>query len=115
MSAQTSSRPQKKQPNSATLQRADLYTLLKRPIVTEKTTHLAEMQQYVFEVDRTANKVELTKAFELAFPGRKVTAVRLIKVPSVTRKMGRKVGLTAEKRKAIFTIQGEPLELFTSV
>ena len=94
---------------------SELYNLLKRPIVSEKTMSMTEDGHYTFEVDRQANKVELAKAFELAYPGRKVQKVRLISVPSRTKRRGRQVGRTAEKRKAIFKIEGEPLELFTGV
>jgi large subunit ribosomal protein L23 len=95
--------------------KAELYNLLKRPIVTEKTTALAQFNQYVFEVTKDTNKIELTKAFELAFPGRKVSAVRLLKIPARTRRFGRRQGQVAERRKAIFTVVGEPLELITGV
>ncbi|MBY0450445.1 MAG: 50S ribosomal protein L23 [Cyanobacteria bacterium] len=94
---------------------ATLYDLLKRPIVSEKTTQLAEIGQYVFEVRKDANKVELSKAFELAFPGRKVNAVRLIKIPPRDKRVGRRVGKTPERLKAVFSITGDPIELFTEV
>ena len=94
---------------------ASLYRLLKRPIVTEKTTHLAEQGQYVFEVVTNANKVELAKAFLLAFPGRKVHAVRLITIPARTKRVGRRTGVVPERRKAVFSVSGEPIELFTGV
>lgn len=101
---------------SRALQQANLYTLLKRPVVTEKATSLmADHNQYVFLVDKSANKIELTKAFELVFPGRKVKAVRLINVPSHKRRVGKSVGRTQEKRKAIFSVEGEPLELLNQV
>jgi large subunit ribosomal protein L23 len=100
-------------PNTA--QHSELYRLLLRPIVTEKTTALAEFSQYVFEVNMQANKIQLAQAFEMAFPGRKVTAVRLLKIPARTKRYARRVGQISEKRKAIFSIQGEPLEFFTGV
>jgi large subunit ribosomal protein L23 len=100
---------------SKTAQYSELYRLLKRPIVTEKTTNLAEFGQYVFEVDKDANKIQLAQAFELAFPGRKVNAVRLVTIPARTKRYGRRIGQTPEKRKAIFSIEGEPIELFTGV
>lgn len=98
---------------SKTAEKSRLYNLLKRPIVTEKTTQLGSLNQYVFEVEKNANKVQLAQAFELAFPGRKVTAVRLIKVPAHSKRYGRSIGQTQEKKKAVFSIQGEPIELFT--
>lgn len=100
---------------SKTAQQSELYNLLKRPIVTEKTTNLASLGQYVFEVNKEANKIQLTQAFELAFPGRKVRAVRLITVPARTKRYGKRIGQTQEKRKAVFSIDGEPIELFTGV
>jgi large subunit ribosomal protein L23 len=100
-------------PNSA--QHSELYRFLRKPIVTEKTTVLAEYGQYVFEVDKQANKIQLAQAFELAFPGRTVTAVRLLKVPARTKRYARRVGQISGKRKAVFSIQGEPLEIFTGV
>lgn len=98
-------------------QNARLYGLLRRPIITEKTTELAELNQYVFEVDRSANKLELRRAFELAFPGRKVSAVRLIKQPgkSKRRLTARRPVMSKSWRKAIFSVEGEPIELFTEV
>jgi large subunit ribosomal protein L23 len=100
---------------SKTAQQSELYNLLKRPIVTEKTTSLAELGQYVFEVTKDANKIQLAQAFELAFPGRTVKAVRLVTVPARTKRYGKRIGQTSEKRKAIFSIEGEPIELFTGV
>jgi len=98
---------------SKTAQHSELFNLLKRPIVTEKTTNLATLNQYVFEVTKDANKIQLAQAFEMAFPGRKVRAVRLITVPSHTKRYGKRIGHTQEKRKAVFSIEGEPIELFT--
>lgn len=95
--------------------KAELYTLLKRPIISEKTTSLGELGQYVFEVVKDANKIELAKAFELAYPGRKVTNVRVLKIPARTKRYGRRQGQVPEGRKAIFTISGEPLEFMTGV
>lgn len=100
---------------SNTAQYSELYRLLKRPLVTEKTTHLADFGQYVFEVDKNANKVQLAQAFELAFPGRTVKTVRLITIPARTKRYGRRIGQVSAKRKAIFSIEGEPIELFTGV
>jgi len=91
---------------------AHLLRLLKRPIVTEKTAQLSEEGKYVFEVDKTANKIELAKAFELAFTGRTVKKVRLAKIPHTTRRMGKYIGKVAEGRKAIFSVDGDPIELF---
>lgn len=54
----------------------DPYTVIKRPVVTEKSTAALESANtYSFEVDRRANKVEIRKAIEQIFEV-KVAAVR---------------------------------------
>jgi len=39
-------------------------SVLKRPIITEKTQKQSTKGQYAFEVEMTANKVEIAKAVE---------------------------------------------------
>lgn len=92
-----------------------LYTLLKKPIITEKATNLTAKGQYVMEVSRTATKDLLAQAFELAFPGRKVTGVRVISVRPRKKRYGKRTGETSERKKAIFSIEGSPIEFLTGV
>ncbi len=94
---------------------AQLYELLKRPIVTEKAIALAAQNTYTFEVDPDANKVELVRAFEALYPGRKVLKIRTTKVYPRQKRVGRRMGHTPVGKKAIFTVQGDPIELFTGV
>lgn len=96
-------------------EKAALYEILKKPIITEKSTSISENMQYVFEVDKHSNKIEIRKAFELAFPGRKVLKVRTMTKPSETRRFGKRMGTTRVIKKAIITVDpsGEPIELFT--
>lgn len=58
-----------------------IYEVLKRPLLTEKTTFLREQGQYVFEVDVRANKPLIKEAVEKTF---KVTvvSVRVINQPA---------------------------------
>ena len=45
-----------------------LYTLIKTPLVTEKTSRLGEaLKQIVFKVDISANKREIKQAVEMMF------------------------------------------------
>ena len=87
-----------------------LYEVIKKPIITEKSMMATAMNQYTFEVLKDATKVEIAQAIELAFPGRKVTKVRTIYMTSHAKRMGYKFGRTDSSRKAIVTIEGEPLE-----
>ncbi len=91
------------------------YEIIRRPIITEKTTMLGEQGQYAFEVARTANKVDVKRAVEQVFKVN-VRAVNIIHVRGKTRRMGRSQGVTAPWKKAIVTLQeGQRIELFQGV
>ena len=87
-----------------------LYDVIKRPIITEKSMMATTLGQYTFEVNKTATKVEIAQAVELAFPGRKVKNVRTVYMPSHEKRMGYKFGRTDSSKKAIVTIDGEPIK-----
>ena len=87
-----------------------LYQVIKSPLVSEKSTSQTSMQKYTFEVTKEATKVDIKKAIETLFPGRKVDSVRTIYMPSKEKRRGKKHGRTQSGKKAIVTIQGEPIE-----
>lgn len=82
----------------------DLYAVLKRPVVTEKTTLLSSGQrQYTFEVDRRANKHQIKAAVEKAF-NVKVVSVNVSTVPPRMRRWGRIRGRVPAWKKAVVTL-----------
>ena len=87
-----------------------LYQLIKKPLVTEKSTSQTALGQYSFEVSKDATKVDIKKAIELLFPGRKVTQVRTSYMPGKEKRRGSKIGRTPSGKKAIVAIQGDPIE-----
>lgn len=87
-----------------------LYDILKKPLITEKSMAATSLGQYSFEVDMDATKVEIAQAVEQAFPGRKVKKVRTVYMPSHTKRVGYTMGRTQSGKKAIVTIEGEPIE-----
>ncbi len=87
-----------------------LYDIIKKPIITEKSMIATTLGQYTFEVKEDATKIEIAQAVELAFPGRKVKKVRTVYMPSHAKRMGYKYGRTDARRKAIVTIEGDPIE-----
>jgi len=95
-----------------------LYEVLKRPVMTEKSLILADEQnQYVFEVDRRANKMQVKEAVEARF-GVTVTSVRIINMKPKTRK--RSLRKTAVRKsgwkKAIVTLApGDSIQMFEGV
>lgn len=83
----------------------DPIEIIVRPILTEKMTTLKEIHnQYAFEVDHRANKIEIKSAIEQRF-NVVVTDVRTINVRGKKRRMGRFEGKRPQWKKAIVTLQ----------
>jgi len=71
-----------------------------RPLVTEKSTILREIENVLaFEVATNANKIEVKKAVEELFKV-KVEDVRLFNVRGKIKRMGRYAGKRRDWRKA---------------
>jgi large subunit ribosomal protein L23 len=80
------------------------YDIILRPIVTEKSSLAKEARnQYVFEVARTANKIEIAKAVERLFKV-KVVSVQVMNMEGKTRRLGKSSGKRPDWRKAIVKI-----------
>lgn len=81
------------------------FDLIRRPLVTEKTTALQGLRnQFTFEVASGANKVEVRKAIETLFSV-KVLKVNMISVPSKARRMFGRPGHTKPWKKAVVTLR----------
>lgn len=91
------------------------YQVLKRPIISEKTTALKEQGKYAFEVVKGANKRQIKEAVELAFKV-DVVKVNIVNVPGKTKRFGRRQVLTPEWKKAVVTLApGQKIEFFEGV
>jgi large subunit ribosomal protein L23 len=91
------------------------YTVIKKPIVTEKSTTLAHANQFVFEVDKGANKMQIQEAVEKAFSVR-VIDVHTMNMKPKRRRRGRQWGYTRSWKKAIVTLAaGDTITLFEGV
>lgn len=74
--------------------------IIRRPLVTEKSTMLREDGNVIaFEVDPSANKIQVKSAVEELFKV-KVEEVRLFNVRGKMKRMGRWVGKRRDWRKA---------------
>ena len=82
--------------------------IIRRPLVTEKSTILREKENVIsFEVDPAANKIEVKRAVEALFKV-KVEEVRIFNVRGKMKRMGRWVGKRRDWRKAYVRLkQGE--------
>lgn len=89
---------------------------LKRPIITEKATGLQEKGRYTFEVERTANKVQIKKDIEALY-GVTVTDINTMrtigKVKSKFTKGGSVTGRRAHGKKAVVTVkEGDIIDFY---
>ena len=92
-----------------------LSEVLCRPSITEKNTALQAGGKYAFEVAKEASKHQIKEAVEKAFKVQ-VTAVNVMTVPGKTRRVGRRLVLTASWKKALVTLKpGDKIELFEGV
>ncbi|HHT69147.1 MAG TPA: 50S ribosomal protein L23 [Firmicutes bacterium] len=86
--------------------------ILKRPIITEKSTDLMAENKYTFEVDLRANKMQVKAAVEEIF-NVEVLQVNTSRVKGKLRRMGRHEGYTSDWKKAVVTLKpGHSIEVF---
>ncbi len=91
----------------------NIYQILKRPILTEKSDYQRDDDQYVFEVARKANKLQIKEAVETIFDV-DVMAVNTMIMKPKRRRMGRKTITTrpAWKRAVVTLAPGERIQDF---
>jgi large subunit ribosomal protein L23 len=89
--------------------------LIKRPVITERTSDFMEQRKYVFEVDLKANKTQIKQAIEQIFKV-KVVNVNTLRMPAKPKRYGKHSGYTSEWKKAIVQLSADskPLEYFES-
>jgi large subunit ribosomal protein L23 len=77
------------------------YDIVLRPIITEKSTLLKDAgNQYIFEVQRDANKIEIKKAVEKLFKV-KVVSVNIANMEGKKKRLGRFEGKKPDWKKAV--------------
>lgn len=91
-------------------------SVLRKPLLTEKVAAAQDANnQYAFEVDPKANKIEIKRAVELKYTVH-VTGVQTMNVLGKTKRLGRFEGRRPNWKKAIVTLKkGESIELAQNV
>jgi large subunit ribosomal protein L23 len=92
------------------------YDIIKRPLITEKTTIQKDaFNQVSFEVDPAANRVEIKRAIEKIFNVR-VARIQTLQVTGKKKRRGAIVGKRKDWKKAIVTLMpGERIDFFEGV
>jgi large subunit ribosomal protein L23 len=90
-----------------------LYEVIRRPIISEKSTALAEVaSRYAFEVAVKANKQEIKDAVQSLF-NVKVRKVRTMIMHGKVKRVGRFETKRANWKKALVTLaEGQMIEFF---
>jgi len=93
----------------------DNYRIIKRPLVTEKSTTQKEASnQICFEVDPEANKIQIRQAVEKLFKV-KVLRVHTMLMEGKKKRLGRNIGQRPDWKKAVVTLKpGDKIEFFES-
>jgi large subunit ribosomal protein L23 len=91
----------------------DAREIIKKPLISEKSTSMMEEMKYAFQVDPKANKIEIKKAVEEIFKV-KVKDVNTIRVSGKMKRMGAYSGRRPNWKKAIVTLEegSKPIEIF---
>lgn len=91
----------------------NMYDIIKRPIISEKSTMLVEVaRRYAFEVAVAANKQEIKEAVQKIFQV-KVRGVHTMIVHGKVKRSGKSVKKQANWKKALVTLaEGQKIDIF---
>ena len=93
---------------------ANVYDIIIRPVITERSMAAVADKKYVFEVAPTAGKIEIKNAVEEIF-GVKVAKVNTIRMQGKVKRTGAyPAGKRAAYKKAVVTLTADSktIELF---
>ncbi len=89
--------------------------ILRRPVITEKSTDLQDQGRYAFEVAPSATKHEIKRAVELAFEV-KVIKVNTMNVHGKRKRYGPRTTKPRGWKKALVTLAaGDTITIFEGV
>ena len=95
---------------SSTLNNA---TIIKYPLITDKSTRLLENNQYSFVVDRYSDKITIKDAIEYLF-NVKVIKITTCRLPRKKKRVGKYIGWKPQYKKAVVSLaKGDVINLFT--
>jgi large subunit ribosomal protein L23 len=84
----------------------NIYSVIKKPIVNEKSSLLLKQNKVLFEVDPRATKHRIKEAVMLIF-NIKAISIKVINTHGKVKRIGRKFGKRKSIKKAIVTVSKE--------
>jgi large subunit ribosomal protein L23 len=95
--------------------KADMYDVIRKPIITEKATMASESGAVVFEVSIDANKPQIKEAVETLF-GVKVKAVNTTITKGKAKRFRGMLGRRKDVKKAYVTLEeGNAIDVSTGL
>ncbi len=97
------------------MNKINLYDSILNPLVTEKSTHLSELNKVVFKVSRSANKKTVKKNIE------KIFKVKVVKVNIINRQnriktsRNKKIKIQGYKKAIVTLKKGQSIDLTTGI
>lgn len=93
----------------------DIYSVIKSPVITEKSTLKSAEGKVVFWVDTDANKNDVKEAVQKIF-NVTVLDVNTQRVPGKVKRMGKFAGRRSTRKKAYVSLkEGDKIEIFEGV
>ena len=93
----------------------DIYDIIRKPLVTEKSTAASEHNKVVFQVADEANKGDVKRAVEALFKV-KVESVNTLRVKGKTKLFKGRKGSRSDMKKAIVTLaEGQMIDFSAGV
>ena len=97
------------------LTQAQMYALVRSPVITEKATQISGFRQFAFRVPLTATKPEIKAAVEGLFKV-KVTAVNTLRQEGKNKIFRGRRGKRSDFKKAMVTLaEGQTIDVTTGV
>ena len=95
--------------------KAELYDVIRKPIITEKATQASENGAYVFEVSIDSNKPQIKEAVEALFEV-KVKAVNTTITKGKAKRFRGQMGKRKDVKKAYVTLEeGNAIDVSTGL
>jgi large subunit ribosomal protein L23 len=97
------------------LTQAQMYAIVRSPVITEKATQISGFRQFAFRVPLTATKPEIKAAVEGLFKV-KVTAVNTLRQEGKNKVFRGHRGKRSDYKKAMVTLaEGQTIDVTTGV
>ena len=97
------------------MKEADLYDVLRSPVITEKATMASEYNQVMFNVARSATKPQIKEAVEKLFTV-KVKAVNTLNRKGKVKRFKGRIGKQSDFKRAVVTLEeGHAIDITTGL